>query len=81
MNIQEAEKILRTEIALEKTPTGRSITKEAILNLDAVLSDQKNYGNQVVKCKGCGFITSILLIIDGCPNCNIVDIEADLKKE
>jgi len=78
MNIEQAKKILKTQIELERTPKGRPLTKEAILNLDASLSDEKNYGNEVVQCKGCGMVASILLVEEGCPNCGCVDLKTDI---
>lgn len=78
MNIEQAKTILKSQIDLERTPKGRPITKEAILSLDASLSDTKNYGNDVVQCKGCGFVSSILLVEVGCPNCGCVDLNADI---
>jgi len=81
MNIKDAEHILRKEIILERTPKGRPIEENAILNLDAALADEKNYGNEVVECISCGFVTSILLVEEGCPNCGVIDLRADLIKE
>jgi len=78
MNISEAKQILKTQIELERTPTGRPITAEAVRNLDASLVDEKNYGNDVIQCKGCGFVASILLVESGCPNCGCVDLKTDI---
>lgn len=81
MTIQEARQILKTQILLEKTPKGRALNQKAILTLDAALADEKNYGNEVVQCLGCGFVGSILLVETGCPNCGIVDLTTEISKE
>jgi len=78
MNIDQARKIIKTQIELGRTPEGRPLTKEAILNLDAALSDEKNLGNDVVQCIGCGMVASILLVEDGCPNCGCVDLKTNI---
>jgi len=78
MNIDQARQIIKTEIELERTPEGRPLTKEAILNLDASLSDEKNLGNDVVQCIGCGMVASILLVEDGCSNCGCLDLKTNI---
>jgi hypothetical protein len=78
MNIDQARQILKTQIELERTPKGRPLTKEAILTLDASLSDEKNLGNDVIECIGCGMVASILLTEKGCPNCGCVDLKTDI---
>jgi len=80
MNIDQARKILKTQIELERTPKGRPLTKEAILNLDAALSDEKNLGNDVVECANCGMVASILLVSEGCTNCGCVDLKTDISE-
>jgi hypothetical protein len=80
MNIEQARSILKTQIELEKTPTGRPITKDAILHLDASLSDEKNFGNDVIQCLGCGMVSSILLVETGCPNCGCVDLKTEISE-
>jgi len=80
MNIEQARQILKTQIELEKTPKGRPITQDAILHLDASLSDEKNFGNDVIQCLGCGMVSSILLVETGCPNCGCVDLETDISE-
>ena len=78
MNISQAYSILKTQIETERTTEGRPLTKKAILTLDAALSDEKNYGNDVIKCLGCGMVTSILLTESGCPNCGCLDLETNI---
>jgi len=78
MNIDQARKIIKTQIELERTPEDRPLSKEAILNLDAALSDEKNLGNDVVQCIGCGMVASILLVENGCTNCGCVDLKTDI---
>jgi hypothetical protein len=75
MNIKDASKILKTQIETERTPKGRPLTKEAVLNLDAALSDEKNLGNDAVECIGCGMVQSKLLVIEGCANCGCVELK------
>jgi len=75
MNIEQAKKVFKTQIELERTPKGRPLTEVAILSLDAALADEKNLGNDVVKCLCCGMVSSILLTSEGCPNCGCVDLQ------
>ena len=78
MNIDQARKILKTQIELERTLTGRPLTKEAVLYLDAALSDEKNIENDVIQCIGCGMVASILLTESGCPNCGCLDLKTNI---
>jgi len=78
MNVEQAKKILKTQLELERTPKGRPLTNKAILILDASLSDEKNFGNDVIQCIGCGMVSSILLVEEGCPNCGCVDLKTDI---
>jgi len=80
MNISEAINTLNAEKEFRRTPTGRSLTEVAIENIEAALEDKKNYGAEVVKCLGCGFIISSLLTPSGCPNCNSKDMSRDVSK-
>lgn len=80
MKIREGLQTLKTERVLERTPKGRFITDYALQTLDAAMEDVKNYENELAKCLGCGFVNSILLFEDGCPNCNVIDIKADLNQ-
>lgn len=78
MTIDQARTTLKTQIELERTPFGRPLTKEAVLYLDAALSDEKNLGNDVVQCIGCGMVASILLTEKGCPNCGCLDLKTNI---
>jgi hypothetical protein len=84
MNVDEARKILKTQIELERTPKGRPLTREAILNLDATLShnetlgEDERAGNAVIRCAGCGMVTSMLLVEKGCPNCGCLLLKTDI---
>jgi|APSaa5957512493_1039668.scaffolds.fasta_scaffold252930_1 hypothetical protein len=78
MNIGQMYDVFKKQIEVEKTPSGRPLTKEAILNLDAALSDEKNYKNEAVNCVCCGMVQSILLVENGCANCGCLDIDANI---
>lgn len=81
MKISEATDILQKEQALGRTPSGRALSDYAIQTVGATLEDQKNYQMNVIKCMGCGFIVSSLLVADGCPNCGAIDLTEDIIKE
>lgn len=78
MNIGQAHSIMKTQIETERTKTGRPLTHEAVLTLDAALSDEKNFGNEVVECIGCAMVTSILITENGCPNCGCLDLDTNI---
>lgn len=78
MKISEALKIIKRQMILGKTPKGRPMTDIAKSTMDAVVEDQKNYHNDVIQCLGCGYVTSILLTSDGCPNCGILDMTTEI---
>lgn len=80
MKIQEAIEILKTQIVIGRTPRSRPITQVARNTVDAVISDEKNYHNEAVQCLGCGYVTSILLTSNGCPNCGVVDMTTDIEQ-
>ena len=79
MKITDAIKILNTQYALGRTTKGRPITDIAKNTITAILEDDKNYGNDVVKCLGCGYVTSILLTSSGCPNCGVEDMTTNIE--
>jgi hypothetical protein len=80
MKIQEGLQTLKREQFLKRSPKGRMLSDYAIQTLESVISDEKNYQNELARCLGCGFVNSILLFEDGCPNCHVIDIKADIKQ-
>jgi rubrerythrin len=71
MKISDAIPTLKAETIFKRTPTGRSITEQAIETLKATIEDQKNWQSEVVKCINCSIISSSLLASEGCPNCGL----------
>ena len=80
MNIEQVQDILRQELALERTPKGRPISELGKNAIEAVLSDEKNYGVMAVKCLNCGMVFSSVLSHNGCPNCGGMDLTANLDE-
>ena len=75
MTIQDGLNILKIQLILKKTLKGRPITNYALQCLQSVIEDQNNYNSSIVKCKNCGFVISSLLVEEGCPNCNYVELD------
>ena len=69
MKIEQFLNMLKTEEVLERTPTGRAISEEALEAVRATLDDEKNYGVEAFQCRNCGIILSSLIIPEGCMNC------------
>jgi hypothetical protein len=80
VNIEQAQLILSREKAVKRTPYGRPIHDVAIDGLESTLDDVKNYDNEVVQCESCGFVVSILLTENGCPNCGIEELTTNIKE-
>jgi len=80
MKISEVINILKAEKNLERTPIGRPLDETAIDNLNAALSDEKNYDQNAILCKNCGLITSSLLVPNGCNGCGSKDLTIDINK-
>jgi len=80
MNINEVLPTLRAEMAFRKTPSGRSLTDYAVENIEAAISDEKNYNAPATKCRNCNIIMSSLLVPEGCVNCGGKDLTTDIKK-
>lgn len=78
MNIEQSKSILTRQVISKRTPKGRPIHEGAIEALNATLKDSKNYGNEVVQCESCGFVISILLTQNGCPNCGIEELSTKI---
>lgn len=81
MDLNNAKKIIKTQIELGMSSYGRMLSKEAISYLDSCLSDEKNLSNYSVECMNCGMVQSILLIENGCSNCGCLDIDAEVKNK
>jgi len=79
MKISEGLDILNKEIKLARTPYGRPLGEFAIESINTVISDTKNHGSNLVKCLGCGLITSSLLTSEGCPNCNVEEFDLNIQ--
>jgi hypothetical protein len=75
MKIADSINLLRAELALERTPTGRSLTEYAKEIVESTIQDEKNYESELTECLGCHFLASILLTSNGCPNCGVVDLK------
>ena len=80
MNIEQANKILNRQWISNRTPFGRPINSRAIDGLEAVFDDVDNHGSEVVQCASCGFVISILLTENGCPNCGIEELTTNIKE-
>ena len=78
MNIVEAIYILNKEKSLGRTPNGRALSDYAKKTVDTTLKDNKNHHMNVLKCLGCGFVVSSLLVADGCPNCGAIDLTENI---
>lgn len=79
MNIEQAKTtLMRQKISL-RTPFGRPIHEVAQEALNATIEDDKNYSNEAVQCKSCGFVISILLTQNGCPNCGVEELSSNIK--
>jgi len=74
MRISEILDILKTQVSFQRTLKGRPITEKAVEVINASLEDEKNWGNDAVRCKNCGIILSGLLVPEGCVNCGCKDL-------
>ena len=81
MQIQNVLDTLRAEMVLERTPSGRLLTESGMGAVVACVSDQKNHGSDAILCLNCGFIGSILLVPEGCPNCNGLDMTTSIEEK
>jgi len=79
MTIQDALDVIKRELALERTPTGRSINEESLLSLESALEDSKNYHMDAIQCLNCKLIQSSLLVPSGCINCGSKDLTSDVS--
>ena len=79
MKISEALTILKQEQTLKRSPSGRSLTEYAIDCVIATLDDEKNWDNDIAQCINCNFVGSLLLMPEGCPNCNSKDLDMDVN--
>lgn len=78
MKISEGLDVLKKEVILARTPFGRPLDNYAVESIQAVIGDEKNHGNELVKCLGCGLVISILLTSEGCPNCNVEEMTTEI---
>ena len=60
---------LRAQVALSRTPTGRTIRQEALAQLTPALAA----GQSLLQCAGCGLVVDQAKFAGGCPNCNAKD--------
>jgi hypothetical protein len=81
MQIQEVLDTLRAEMILARTPSGRLLTESGTGSIDACMSDNKNYQSDAVLCANCGFVGSILLVPEGCPNCKGLDMTTSIEEK
>jgi rubrerythrin len=79
MNIENKKTtLIRQKVSL-RTPFGRPIHTTALEALNSALEDEKNYSNDVVQCKSCGYVISILLTQNGCPNCGVEELSTNIQ--
>lgn len=78
MNIEQSKTVLNRQMISKRTPFGRPIQEKAVAALESTLQDESNYGNEVVQCESCGFVISILLTPNGCPNCGIEELRTNI---
>ena len=81
MQIQEVLDTLRAETILDRTPSGRLLTESGRNAIDACVSDNKNHMSDAISCLNCGFVGSILLVTDGCPNCRGLDMTTSIEEK
>ena len=80
MQIQAVLETLEAEAILERTPSGRLLTESGKNTIEACLSDEKNYMSDAVLCLNCGFVGSVLLVPEGCPNCKGLDMTTSIEE-
>jgi len=78
MKISDVLNILTAEGIFERSPIGRPLTELAIETIKASLNDKKNYDQEVIQCKNCGFVISSLLVPSGCVSCGSKDLTKDI---
>ena len=89
MNVKEAIPVMKSIIALEKTPGNKSnpdgmiIVKDsrgenALAAVNASINDEANHDQYAVQCVNCGLIVSILHTLDGCPYCGLLKMNQDI---
>ena len=81
MKIQDGIEILRTELTLGRSPQGRELNEHALNVVAATLQDKKNYDSELIRCLGCGFVASVLLSSQGCPNCNVSVMTLEIENK
>jgi len=81
LQIQDVLDTLRAEMILERTPSGRLLTGDGRSAIEACVSDEKNYMSDAVLCRNCGFVGSILLVPEGCPNCKGLDMITAMQEK
>jgi hypothetical protein len=71
MKIGEAIPILKAEVLLKRTPSGRPINEEMLENLKITIKDVNNQNSDIIICKNCRIYMSSLLASSGCQNCGL----------
>jgi hypothetical protein len=67
--------LMKSELAIERTPLAWPIRKKAMDSLKESLSLEDAYITHVGECKYCGIILNQRCFFNGCPNCNVKDIK------
>ena len=79
MNVKEALPIFERQKLIGKTRSNRALHPSGLAAMEAAISDQNNQEVQVVQCLGCGFVASVALTINGCPNCGVDDLTTEIN--
>ena len=90
MTVKDALPVMKSILGFKKTPItiqnphGMIIVQDtrgeaALAALESSISDEANHDQDVVQCRNCGFVVSILLTIDGCPYCGCLRLDQDLN--
>ena len=79
MTVRDSINKIKAQILFGRSPEGYCLTKKAIEILEVTLQDEKNLDVEILRCKNCGLIMSVLYSSEGCPNCNGVDLQSDIS--
>jgi hypothetical protein len=78
MKIKDVLSTLKIEHMSGRTPKGRPLTDLAKEAIASTMEDEKNWGNDAIKCLNCGIILSSLLATAECINCGGIDMTVNI---
>lgn len=79
MNVQQAIPIFERQKTIGKTGPDRVLHPSGLAAIEAAMADVNNQEVQVLQCAGCGFVFSMALSINGCPNCGVDDTTTEIN--